>query len=157
MPRVSLSTRIKDLPIRFPSTYRSGYIDLKVLVKDMGTIRIETEGTSNLARVYLWLSRHRGQVVQLAAAKQLTLGAPISGARAAIVAAVLEDDRGSGPQLGGVLRAVSSRTPAEPVRLVFEGRAPGGLARADAEAAAADLLHEIDTRIAMEELEAKVA
>src|SRR5438309_10049765 len=93
----------------------------------MSTIRIETYGTSDLARVYLWLTRHRGQAVELDRNKRLVFGVPISGARAVIVAVSLQDDRRPGTQLGGVMRAISSRIDSEPVRLVFEGRSPGGL------------------------------
>ena len=123
----------------------------------MGTIRIETDGSSDLARVYLWLTRHRGQMVDLDGHRRITLGVPISGARAVIVAAVLQDDRRPKPQLGGVLRALSNRTGAEPVRLIFEGRSPGGLARDEAEVVAAQVLERINEHIAADELEARVA
>ena len=75
----------------------------------MSTIRIETDGTSDLARVYLWLTRHRGQAVELDRNKRLVFGVPITGARAVIVAVSLQDDRRPGTQLGGVMRAISSR------------------------------------------------
>jgi hypothetical protein len=123
----------------------------------MGTIRIETDGSSDLARVYMWLTRHRGQIVDLDVNRRIALGVPISGARAVIVAAVLQDDRTPGPQLGGVLRALSNRTEAEPVRLVFEGRSPGGLGRDEAEVVAAQVLERINEQIAADELEARVA
>src|SRR5256885_9875498 len=92
----------------------------------MSTIRIETDGTSDLARVYLWLTRHRGQAVELDRNKRLVFGVPITGARAVIVAVSLQDDRRPGTQLGGVMRAISSRIDTEPVRLAFQGRLPGG-------------------------------
>src|SRR5437588_10001989 len=92
----------------------------------MSTIRIETDGTSDLARVYLWLTRHRGQAIELDRTKRLVFGVPISGARAVSVAVSLQDDRRPGAQLGGVMRAISSRVDSDPVRLVFEGRSPGG-------------------------------
>jgi hypothetical protein len=123
----------------------------------MGTIRIETDGSSDLARVYMWLTRHRGQIVDLDVNRRITLGVPISGARAVIVAAVLQDDRKPGPQLGGVLRALSNRTEAEPVRLVFEGRWPGGLGRDEAALVAAEVLERIKEQIAADEREARVA
>src|SRR3989442_14179567 len=99
----------------------------------MSTIRIGTDGTSDLALVYLWLTRHRGQAVELDRNKRLVFGVPISGARAVIVAVALQDDRRPGTQLGGVMRAISSRIDTEPVRLVLEGRSPAGLAPAEAE------------------------
>jgi hypothetical protein len=123
----------------------------------MNTIRIETDGAGDLGRFFLWLTRHRGQIVELDATKRLALGNPISGARAVIVAAVLQDDQRPGPQLGGVLRAISNRTVEEPVRLVFEGRSPAGLARDDAESVAAELLDRVNEQIASEELIARVA
>src|SRR2546427_11104382 len=99
----------------------------------MSTIRIETDGSSDLARVYLWLTRHRGQAIELDRTKRLVFGVPISGARAVIVAVSLQDDRRPGTQLGGVMRAISSRVDTDPVRLVFWVRSPGGLTPIDAE------------------------
>ena len=45
----------------------------------MGTIRIETDGASDMSRVYGWLAKHRGQVVALDTERTLTLGAPKQG------------------------------------------------------------------------------
>src|SRR2546425_12456493 len=103
----------------------------------MSTIRIETDGRSDLSRVYLWLTRHRGQAIELDRTKRLVFGVPISGARAVIVAVSLQDDRRPGTQLGGVMRAISSRIDTEPVRLGVEGRAPGRPTPAEAAGAAA--------------------
>src|SRR5207237_10338047 len=105
----------------------------------MSTIRIETYGTSDLARVYLWLTRHRGQAVELDRNKRLVFAVPISGARAVIVAVSLQDDRRRGTHLGGVMRAISSRIDTAPVRLVFEGRSPGAHTPDDAGGAATRL------------------
>src|SRR2546422_11334513 len=91
----------------------------------MSTIRIETDGTSDLARVYLWLTRHRGQAVQLDRNKRLVFGVPIPGARAVIVAVSLQDDRRPGTQLGAVIAAISSRIGTEAGPLVVRGPAPG--------------------------------
>lgn len=123
----------------------------------MSTIRIETDGASDLARVHLWLTRNRGQVVRLDDTKRLALGTPISGARAVIVAAVVQDDAHPGPQLGGVVRALSNRTDAEPVKLVFEGRSPTGLPRDEAEAAAAEILERISGLVVDDQPMAEVA
>lgn len=123
----------------------------------MSTIRIEAEGTSDLGRVHAWMDQHRGAVVQLDATKRLQLGTPISGARAVIVSAVLQDDARPGPQLGGVVRVLSNPTGVEPARLVFEGRSPAGLTSDEAEAAAAELLREFDARIATDTIESMVA
>ena len=123
----------------------------------MNTIRIETDGAADLGRVYLWLTRHRGQVVELDGARRVALGVPITGARAVIIAAVLQEDGATGPQLGGVLRAISNRTVDEPVRLVFEGRSPAGLTRDEAESAASELLERVNEQIASDEVVAKVA
>ena len=85
----------------------------------MGTIRIESERATDMSRVYGWLASHRGQVVRLDREKTLTLGTPISGARAVIIAAVLDNG------VGGILRALSSLTGS--VRFVFDVRSRGGL------------------------------
>jgi len=121
------------------------------------TIRVETDGTNNLDRVLLWLSQHRGQIVELDDTKRIALGVPISGARAVIVAAVVQDDRRPGPQLGGVLRALSNRTNAEPVRLVFEGRSSGGLTLDEAEALGSKILDRISELVGDDGLVAEVA
>jgi len=55
----------------------------------MSAIRTESDGANDLARVYLWLSRHRGQSVELDRGSRLELGVPISGARAVIVGVAL--------------------------------------------------------------------
>ena len=106
------------------------------------TIRTETDGAGDLAQTARWLMRHRGRVLNLDGTRRLTLGAPISGARSVIVAAVLQDGE-STPQLGGVVRALASRYESEPARLVFEGRSPAGMPRAEAEAVAVEVLERI--------------
>src|SRR5438477_11698863 len=123
----------------------------------MSTIRIETDGTSDLARVYLWLTRHRGQAIELDRSKRLVFGVPISGARAVIVAVVLQDDSKPGTQIGGVLRAISIRVDTEPVRLVFEGRSPARLSPAAAQAAATRVLEASSEQSAGDELVENVA
>src|SRR3989440_11725293 len=124
--------RIKARQIRLLRTYR-GAARADRVGGEMSTIRIETDGTSDLARVYLWLTRHRGQAIELDRTKRLVFGVPISGARAVIVAVSLQDDRRPGAQLGGVMRAISSRVDSDPVRLVVEGRSAGGLTPSEAE------------------------
>jgi hypothetical protein len=121
------------------------------------TIRIETNGASDLFRTQLWLNRHRGGVVRLDGTRRLALGTPISGARAVIIAAVLQDDERPGPQLGGVVRALSNRTESEPVRLVFEGRSPAGLSREEAEATATEVLERISGMVVDDQPLAEVA
>jgi len=123
----------------------------------MSTIRIETDGSSDLARVYLWLTRHRGQAIELDQSKRLVFGVPISGARAVIVAVSLQDERRPAAQLGGVMRAISSRTDTEPVRLVFEARSPGGLTPTEAESVATRILEAISQQIASDDLVENVA
>jgi len=123
----------------------------------MNPIRVEADGTTDLARFYLWLSRHRGQVVQLERGRRLAFGVPISGARAVIAAVVLDDDEHPGTQFGGVVRALANRTNAEPVRLVFEGRSPAQVSGEDARAHATQLLDEISTMVADDEPVAHVA
>src|SRR6266550_3536595 len=102
-------------------------------------------------------TRHRGQAIELDHSKRLVFGVPISGARAVIVAVVLQDDLKPGTQIGGVLRAISSRVDTEPVRLVFEGRSPAGLSPAAAEAAATKVLEAISEQIVGDELVENVA
>jgi hypothetical protein len=123
----------------------------------MNPIRVEADGTTDLARVHLWLSRHRGEVVQLDRGRRLAFGVPISGARAVIAAVVMQDDEHPGTQLGGVVRALAKRTDAEPVRLVFEGRSPAQVSHEDARAHATQLLDEISTLVADDEPVAHVA
>jgi len=121
------------------------------------TVRVEADGANDLDRVLLWFSQHRGQIVELDDTKRVALGVPISGARAVIVAAVLQDDDRPGPQLGGVLRAISNRSAAEPVRLVFDGRSSGGLTPAEAEALATMVLDRISELVGDDHRIAEVA
>jgi hypothetical protein len=121
------------------------------------TIRIETDGPGDLARITLWLAQHRGKMVQIDDSRRLILGTPITGARAVIVAAVLQDDAHPGPQIGGVVRALANRTDAEPVRLVFEGRSPAGLPRDEAEGIASELLERISSLVVDDRPMAEVA
>lgn len=123
----------------------------------MSTVRIEADGASDLASVYLWLSQHRGEVVDLDPTRRLTLGVPISGARAVIVAVVLLDDERPGPQLGGVVRALSTSPDLAPVRLVFEGRSPSGLPSDEVQQIAAEMLRAISDQIAGDNAIADVA
>lgn len=115
------------------------------------TIRIETDGATDLSRITLWLAQHRGEMIRIDDSRRLLLGTPITGARAVIVAAVLQDDGRPGPQIGGVVRALANRTDAEPVRMVFEGRSPAGLSREEAERIAAEVLERI-SGLAVEDL-----
>ena len=110
-----------------------------------------------LARVHGWLSRHRGQTLDLDHAQSLVLGVPISAARAVLVAVALHADGEVVPRLGGVVRAISNRTPGEPVRLVFEGRSPAHLPPSEAEVAASLLLGSISDLVAEDDLVARVA
>lgn len=123
----------------------------------MSTLRVEFDGISDLASVYGWLSQHRGDVIELDRTRRLILGVPISGARAVIVAVVLQDDLRAGPPIGGVLRALSSRPESEPVRLVFEGRSPIGLGSDEAQRIAAEMVDAISSQIAADGVIANVA
>lgn len=117
---------------------------------DMGTIRVESDDPSEMSQVYVWLIRHRNQVVALDPERNLTLGAPISGARAIIIAAVLNNG------VGGVLRVLSNLT-GPPVRLVFDIRSRGGLDADEVRAAGANALDSISRQIAEEDLISRVA
>lgn len=123
----------------------------------MSTVRLEFDGTNDLASIYLWLSQHRGEVLELDRSRRLILGVPISGAKAVIVAVVLQDDLHPGPHIGGVLRALSNRTDSQPARLVFEGRAPLGLSSDEANRIAAEVVDAISQQITSERAIANVA
>lgn len=114
----------------------------------MNVIRVESSGETGIEKVYSWLGRHRGQVVQLDPDNKLTLGTPISGARAVIVAAVLDNG------VGGVLRALS--TLAGSVRFVFDIRPQAGLDANDVRAIGAGTLDAITRHIADDDV-ARVA
>jgi hypothetical protein len=116
----------------------------------MGAIRIEADGKSEMSRVYRWLTSHRGQVVQLGSDTTLTLGVPISGARAVIIAAVLNNG------VGGVLRALANLT-GPPIRLVFDIRARAGLNPSELRAIGAEALDAISRQIAEDDVISQVA
>ncbi len=123
----------------------------------MSAIRIEADGAGDLSRVYQWFTQHRGGIVELGGGRRLTIGTPITGARAVIVAVTLQDERSPGPELGGVVRAISNRTNQEPVRLVFEGRSANGLARDEAEALATEILFAVAKLVTPGDLVERVA
>ena len=104
-----------------------------------------------------WLSRHRGQTLELDRTRQLEFGVPISAARAVLVAVTLQDGDPNVAQLGGVVRAIANRSESEPVRLVFEGRSPAHLQPGDAATAASELLGTISRLVAEDETVAEVA
>jgi|SRR5690242_16440993 len=116
----------------------------------MGAIRIEADGTSEMSRVYRWLTSHRGQVVPLDTGRTLTLGVPISGARAVLIAAVLNNG------VGGVLRALANLT-GPPIRLVFDIRARAGLDPGELRVIGAEALDAISRQIAEEDDVSQVA
>jgi|SRR5690348_16326347 hypothetical protein len=116
----------------------------------MGTIRIEADGASEMSSVYRWMAKHRGQVVPLDTERTLTLGAPISGARAVIIAAVLNNG------VGGVLRALANLT-GPPIRFVFDIRSRAGLDPGEVRAIGADTLDAISRQIAEDEVVSRVA
>ncbi len=104
-----------------------------------------------------WLSRHRGQTLDLGRTRQLEFGVPISAARAVLVAVTLQDGEGTTTRLGGVVRAIANRSESQPVRLVFEGRSPAHLQPEDAASAASELLGTISRLVAEDEPVAEVA
>ena len=124
---------------------------------EMGTIRIEADGSGDLSQLYEWFTRHRGGIVELDRGRKLAFGIPIVVARAVIVAVTLQDERAPGFQLGGVVRALSNRTNVEPVRLVFEGRSRIGVAPDEAEALATEILDVVSKRMTSGELVERVA
>jgi hypothetical protein len=122
----------------------------------MSAIRTESDGANDVARVYQWLSHHRGASVKLDRGVRLELGVPISGARAVIVGVALHREGIQAPLLGGVIRAISNFGGA-PARLVFDGRALAGLSRGEAQGLADDLLSAINGVVADDGLVANVA
>lgn len=120
-------------------------------------MRIEFDGAIDLAGVYIWLSQHRGEVIEVNRTQRLILGVPISAAKAVIVAVVLQDDQRPGPQMGGVLRALSTRADSEPVRFVFEGRSPATLSSDEAYTIAAQMVDAVSQQISSGEAVANVA
>ena len=120
-------------------------------------IRIEASGTTDLTHLREWLSRHRGQKLDLDRTRQLEFGVPISAARAVLVAVTLQDGDARSPQLGGVVRAIENPMATQPVRLVFEGRSPLHLADEDAASAATELLDMISRMVERDDMVAEVA
>ena len=95
-------------------------------------IRIEGFAGADFGRVHDWLSRHRGQTVELDQTKHLELGVPINGAGAVMVPVTVQDAESRSGAMGGVVRAIAGRQGGEPVRLVFEGHSPNEEAESDA-------------------------
>ena len=116
----------------------------------MGTIRVEADGATELSRVYRWLTAHRGQDVSVDPGNILTLGVPISGARAVIIAAMLSNG------VGGVLRALSNIT-GPPIRFVFDIRAKAGLDPGQVRALGAQALESISRHIEEDDAVTQVA
>ncbi len=110
----SESIRVKSLPNKVGANKREWVAVNRCMLEG---IRIEVEGPSDLPRMQDWLSRHRGQTLELDRARQLEFGVPISAARAVLVAVTLQDGDPTTTQLGGVVRAIANRSLAEPVRL----------------------------------------
>jgi hypothetical protein len=115
---------------------------------DMGNLRVEADGISNLADVHRWMSDHRGQVVELDGHRRLALGLPISGARAVIVPTLLQDDAHPGPQLRGVLRALVSGDGRAPVKMVFDVASRGAFDHSTVREVGSDVLHSVSVLVA---------
>lgn len=120
-------------------------------------IHIEAQAATDLEQVQAWISTHRGQRIALDLERHVELGAPISGARAVLVAVTVQTAESPAPELGGVVRALASRRREEPALLVFKGRSPAHLPDQDARRAAAELLDAISRLAAGHELMAEVA
>jgi hypothetical protein len=120
-------------------------------------IRIEAEAGTDLAHVQKWFSANRGQQISVDGQRRIELGAPISGARAVLVAVTMQTSDASAPELGGVVRALARRSDQEPALLVFEGRSPAHIPDEDARTAAAGVLELISNLAAGHELIAEVA
>src|SRR5207253_11220131 len=114
----------------------------------MSAIRTESDGANDLARVYLWLSHHRGKSVELDRGGRHELGVPISGARAVSVGVALHPEGVEAPSLGGVVRAISDGGGGAPARSGFDGRALGGRSRGGALSVAGGRLARADGPVA---------
>ena len=116
-------------------------------------IRTERSITNDLSRVYMWLSRHRSETLDIHhKGWHLAFGIPMSAARAIICTVSLHGDEGSAPVLGGVLRVISHGADETGSRLVFDGRSPARLDPHVARPVAAEMLGVIAERIATDDL-----
>jgi hypothetical protein len=119
-------------------------------------IRAERAAMTSLGRIYVWLSHYRGGTVELGW-DRLSLGAPLTAARASICAIALYRDGEDAPLMSGSLRATANRAPDGPAHLVFTGKAQTRLTREEADSAAAVMLDALAARIASDDLLEHVA
>jgi hypothetical protein len=87
----------------------------------------------------------------------VSLGAPLTAARAAICPIALHGEGDDTPLLSGCLRAIANQAPTGLARLVFEGRSQSRLAREAADSTAAEMLDALAARIASDDLLESVA
>jgi hypothetical protein len=121
-------------------------------------IRAELPAQTSLARIALWLSHHRGTEVELGGHQwQVSVGVPLTAARAAICPIALHTGGDAAALVSGCLRAIANPAISEPARLVFEGRSPTRLTRGEADSAAAEMLSALAERIASDDLLESVA
>jgi hypothetical protein len=120
-------------------------------------IQIQAPSASDLAHVQDWLGAHRGQSIELGGSRSLELGAPITGARAVLVAVTLQSTDWPAPDLGGVVRVLAGPRGDEPALLVFKGRSPAHMPDDEARSLAAKMLEAIAGMAAGHELMAEVA
>ena len=121
-------------------------------------IRAEQPALTSLARICLWLMHHWGTTVELGGpSRRVSLGAPLTAARAAICPIALYAEPDDAPVLSGCLRAIANATPTGPARLVFEGRSQNSLKRDEADSTAAEMLDALASRIASDDLLESVA
>ena len=121
-------------------------------------IRAEQPGLTSLARICLWLSHHRGTAVELSGCSwRVSLGEPLTAARAAICPIALHAEGDGAPQVSGCLRAIANPALSGPAGLVFEGRAQNTLTRDEAASAVGEMLQALALRIAYDDLLESVA
>jgi hypothetical protein len=121
-------------------------------------IHAEQPALTSLARICLWLSHHRGTAVELGGRSwRVSLGVPLTAARAAICPIALHMGGDGAALVSGCLRAIATPAITGPARLVFEGRSPNRLTRDEADSAAAEMLSALAERIASDDLLESVA
>jgi hypothetical protein len=89
--------------------------------------------------------------------RHLSVGFPLTAARAVICAAAVHDRGETAPLISGCVRVLAGPREAEPARLIFIGRAQARLTRNEAESLAGEMLMALADCILFEDLLESVA